>query len=206
MSNFGFDCILVDMNIKKRMLWTFVIICSYTNIAHSQTKDLKALADSAVKAYTWEVQKFPKGEMMFLDVPYVHKGGKVEYLTLTVAKNKSAGRPAFISVIVPSNIDKGNGLFIAYAKDTIDAKKRRSMKMVKGITCRLDFEKCDTATCTARIIGGYVIDAETKNKLDEYQYFLTYDHVLFLVVYPDGSHKSIAVPLFSFKQQYKMLD
>ena len=193
------------MRLLKKSLLVFAVLCAVVNVGYSQNKGLKAVADSALKSFTWDIQKFPKGELMFLDVPYMH-AGKTEYLTLTVAKNKSVDRPAFISVIVPSTINQANGLFIAYAKDARDASNKRKMEIVKGLTCNLDFEKCDTSACTARIIGGYVIDAETKTKIDEYQNFLTYDHVLFLVIYPDGSRKSIAVPLFSFRRQYGLLE
>jgi hypothetical protein len=175
-------------------------------LGKTHAQNIKAMADSAVKAFTWQVQKFPKGEMMFLDVPFIHTGKKTEYLTLTIAKNKKADRPAFISVIVPSNIQKSSGLFIGFAKDAKDASNKRKLEIIKGLTCHLDFEKCDSAICTARITGGYLMDTETKKKVDEFQNFLTYDHVMFLVLYPDGSHKSIAVPLALFRKQYQGLE
>jgi hypothetical protein len=193
------------MNIIKKHLLAIIILCGLFNIGYAQDKNIKAMADSAVKAFTWDVQKFPKGEMMFIDVPYLHDK-KTDYLTITVAKNKSVNRPAFISVIVPANVSKANGIFIGFAKDVKDSAGKRKLEIIKGLTCHLDFEKCDTALCTARIMGGYLVDAETKNKLDEYQHFLTYDHLMFLVVYADGSHKSIAVPLFSFRKQYQTLE
>ena len=61
---------------------------------------------------------------MFLDVPYTREGqDSAEYLTLTVAKNKSAERPEWISVIIPSNIVQANGIFIAFA-NTIKSSRR----------------------------------------------------------------------------------
>jgi hypothetical protein len=49
------------------------------------------------------------------------------------------------------------------------------------------------------------VDPNTDEKIDIYQRFMEFDHVYFMLVYPDGSHKSIAVPLNSFKEQYKAI-
>jgi hypothetical protein len=75
----------------------------------------------------------------------------------------------------------------------------------KGNPIRINFEKCDNETCTARLLGGYVTNEKTNEKIDIFQKCLDFDQILFLLVYDDGSRKSITVPLFSFKQQYKQL-
>lgn len=68
---------------------------------------------------------------------------------------------------------------------------------------RINFESCNDETCTARIINGYANNDNGEEK-DIFNKFMTFDHALFL--YPEGGHKSVAVPLFSFKQQYKNLE
>ena len=79
------------------------------------------------------------------------------------------------------------------------------MELEKKSTRRISFESCKGETCTARILEGYLSDEKTGEPIDIFQSFLDYDHVLFLFTYADGSHKSVAIPLFTFKQQYKSL-
>ena len=144
--------------------------------------------------------------MMFLDVPYTRDGqDSAEYLTLTVAKNKSAERPEWISVIIPDNIVQSNGIFIAFANTIKTPEGDAKMELEKKSTKRIAFEGCSKGTCTARILGGYLKDEKTGEQQDILEEFLDYDHVLFLFTYADGTHKSVAVPLFSFKQQYQKL-
>ncbi len=176
--------------------------------AFSQNQDsIKTAADAAVKMFTWDIQKADRGALMFLDVAYQRDNqDSAEYLTLTVAKDKSQKRPEFISIIIPNNIVQSNGIFIKFAK-TIKTKENPGWKteLENGNPVRIHFEKCGDETCTARIIGGYVTDEETKEKVDIFQKCLDFDHIYFLFIYADGSHKSVGVPLFSFKQQYKKL-
>jgi len=186
----------------------FVIILLFAGKAFSQIKDSsQRLADAAVKAFSWDIEKTSKGAMMFLDVPYTREGqDSAEYLTLTVAKNKSAERPEWISVIVPDNVVQSNGIFIAFANTIKTPDGDAKMEMEKKSTRKILFEGCHKGTCTARIPGGYLADGKTGEPQDVLEEFLDYDHVLFLLVYSDGSHKSIAVPLFSFKKQYQALE
>lgn len=174
--------------------------------SYSQNADsIKSFADAAVNAVKWDIQKAEKGTLMFLDVPYQRDNyDSVEYLTLTVAKNKSVTRPAFISVIIPSNVNQANGIFVKFSK-TVKKDGEWAMEMGKGNPVRVNFERCNDETCTARIIDGYVSEDNGEQR-DIFQKFLNFDHVLFLFIYPDGTHKSVAVPLFSFKEQYKTLD
>jgi len=173
--------------------------------SYSQSADsLKAAADAAVKVFTWDIQKAERGTLMFLDVPYQRDNfDSTEYLTLTVAKDKTKQRPEFISIIIPSNVVQSNGIFIKFAK-SVTKDGERTMELEKGNPVRIQFEKCNAETCTARIINGYA-SQDNGEKEDIFQKLLDFDHVLFLFVYSDGSYKSVAVPLFSFKQQYKAL-
>ena len=184
---------------------TILLTLLFAGNSYSQKPDsIKSAADAAVKAFTCDIQKADRGTLMFLDVPYQRDNAdSTEYLTLTVAKDKTKQRPEFISIIIPNNIIQSNGIFIKFSK-TVTKNGKWSMELEKGSPVRIPFENCNAETCTARIIDGYAAHDNGENE-DIFQKFMDFDHVLFLFVYPDGSHKSVAVPLFSFKQQYKAL-
>ena len=202
---------IISVPIKKRapsffirIFLLIIPICFLANISWSQNTDnIKAAINAARKIYTWDLQKSTRGTMMFLDAPYQRNdSSKIKYLTLAVAKEPTKKRPDFISVIVPNYILQANGIFIMFSK-TVLKNGHWTSQLEKGKPVRIHFEGCNSETCTARMIGGYANKGE--NKVDIFQKFLTYDNVYFLLIYPDGSHKTVAVPLFSFKKQYKKL-
>ncbi len=169
---------------------------------------VKAWADAAAKSFKWDIQNVSKGTLMFLDVPYKREGqDSAEYLTLTVAKNKLNKRAAFISVIIPNNVVQVNGISITFSKTARDGSGNWQIKMEQAEPVKLQFEGCnqEQQTCTARIIGGFVTDERTGEKIDIFQKFMDFDHVYFNFIYPDGSKKSVGVPLFTFKEQYQTL-
>ena len=172
---------------------------------YSQNADTsKAAADALEKIFTWDIEKTEKGTLMFLDVAYQRNNSdSTEYLTLTVAKNKTKDRPGFISIIIPNNIVHSNGIFIAFANSVVK-NGARTMELETGKPVRIQLERCGDETCTARVVDGYA-SRDSGEKVDIFQKFLDYDHVLFLFIYADGSHKSVAVPLAIFKEQYKKL-
>ena len=194
----------------KYLLLALFIATSCSSFAQKKNKPLSradsvnAAADLAVKAFTWDIQKEDKGTLMFLDVPYQQEhSDSIEYLSLTVAKDKSKPRPDFISIILPNNVVQENGIFVKFSK-TVKKNGQWDMQMEIGDPVRIPFEDCNDKDCTARIINGYAAH-DNGEKEDIFQKFLDFDHVLFLFVYPDGSHKSLSVPLFSFKEQYRKL-
>ncbi|HTB31335.1 MAG TPA: hypothetical protein VK808_04865, partial [Bacteroidia bacterium] len=153
----------------KNIILLFLAIC-LSDIASSQKQvNEMNVADSVVKAFTWDIQKEAKGTLMFLDVTYKREGqDSSEDMTLTVAKDKMHKRPAFISIIIPNNVDQARGIFIKFSKTFKDTSGKRSIEMEKSDPVRIPFEKCDNEKkiCTARISGGYVVDAETDEKHD----------------------------------------
>ena len=188
-----------------KTFFTIILTLLLAHNSYSQNPDsLKVIADSAINIFSWDIQKTERGTLMFLDVPYQRDNSdSTEYLTLTVAKDKAKDRPNFISIIIPNNIVQSNGIFIKFANG-VTKNGGRTMALEKGKTARIQFEKCNDETCTARVIDGYA-PHESGEKEDIFQKFLDFDHVLFLFIYSDGSHKSVAVPLFTFKQQFKNL-
>jgi hypothetical protein len=183
---------------------TIIVTFMIANHAFSQNgENLKAATDSSILKFNWDIQKTEKGDLMFLDIPYSRDNqDSIEYLTLTVVKTKSKKRPDFISIIIPNNILQSNGIFIKFANSIIAKNEERTIEMEKGNPVRIDFEKCNNQDCTARIIDGYAINEDTNDRKDIFQKFLDFDFVLVLFVYPDNSHKSIIIPLSSFKKQY----
>lgn len=169
----------------------------------SSAPSAKALADSAIKLSTWEIQPQPDGELMFLDMPYKNID-KTSYVTLTVSKKIKMERPDFISVIVPGDIvDTNQGIYIAFANDTIKNGKR-DLAIAKDQRVHLKFENVNSEFCTARIIGGYSFNKETNKTSDIFGYFMNYDYVLVLF-YDFLGHKTVVAPLGRFKKQYKAL-
>ena len=80
-----------------------------------------------------------------------------------------------------------------------------SIELEKGNTLNIHFEQCNEETCIIRLIDGYAVNEKTKEKIDIFQKLLIFDHVYFLFGYPDGSHKSVGIPLYSFKEQYNTI-
>lgn len=185
------------------MFWCVVGVASV--IAQgSSVPSAKALADSAIKLSTWEIQPQPDGELMFLDMPYKNID-KTSYITLTVSKKTKMERPDFISVIVPGGIvDTNQGIYIAFANDTIKNGKR-DLAIAKDQRVHLKFENVNSEFCTARIIGGYSFNKETKKTSDIFGYFMNYDYVLVLF-YDFLGHKTVVAPLGRFKKQYRALE
>lgn len=187
---------------KKYLTIILLLVLAYHS--YSQTDSVKTLANKAAQSFTWDVNKEDKGSLMFLDVPYVRDNSdSVEYLTLTVAKDKTKQRPDFISIIVPNNVVQSNGIFIKFA-NTVIKDGDWTMELEKENPVRVSFESCDSESCTARLINGFAKSDEGTQE-DIFKKFFLCDHVLFLFIYPDGSHKSVIVPLSSFKEQYGKL-
>lgn len=167
--------------------------------------DIESQANFAVESFKWDIEKPAKGFIMFLDVPFKRENQRtLEYITLTVAKDKTKERPDFISIIVPNNILQSNGLIIAFTYRNI-SDKNAGILIHKERLIKIEFEKCNSQDCTARIVDCFAIDQETNNKYDTFNDFLTADQLLIILVYPDKSHKSIMIPLFSFRKQYNDL-
>jgi hypothetical protein len=187
---------------KKIIILLLLFACTASHA--QQSGDIQAFADSIIKSFTFDLQTEEKGTMMFLDVPYMREGqDSADVLTLTVAKDKNKPRPAFISIIVPSDVDSVNGIFIEFANgEKVDGKWTEKLT---GNAVKVPFEKFNGQYRTARIWDGYATDAETKKQVDIFKGFMDNDNVFFLFLYPDGSHKSVGVLLKPFHDQYKKL-
>ncbi|HYM21176.1 MAG TPA: hypothetical protein VEW28_09285 [Candidatus Kapabacteria bacterium] len=184
-------------------VFAFSISSVCESYAQQSNEHIKALADSAAKSFTWDVQKVEKGALMYLDVPF-QRGDSIAYLTLTVAKMKGTDRPDVISIMVPSPAKKENGLYFMFSK-TVRKDGKFGVEPDTSSASSIGFIDCNSEFCTARIKDGYIIGKTKEAKTDVFREFLKYDHVWFLYFDSTG-HQSVSVPLFSFKKQYKELE
>jgi hypothetical protein len=194
------------MSICTRALSTCLLSILLFSGVFSQQIDsaaIVALADSAIRSYTWDVQTFEKGSIMFLDVPYLIEG-RTDFLTLSVAKSRKTDRPEFMSVIIPNSIDKQQVFFLIFAK-TVMKEGQWSIEPDKRTMIRLDFDYCDSTTCRTRMFKGFAKGEIKTDSVDVFSRFFEYDHASFMI-FEHGQHQTIMVPLFSFKEQYKKLE
>jgi len=190
----------------KRILILLVILL-ITDRAFTQKQDsITAIADSSAKILTWEIQKFENRTLMLLDVPYQRDNyNSTEYISLTVAKDSSEMRPLFISIIIPNDVIQSNGIFIKFANTIKTKEGETKIEPEKSNPEIIPIESCDEVTCTTKIIAGYLTNEKTRSKIDIFQKFIDFDNAVFLLEYPDGSHKSVVIPLLTFKEKYKTL-
>jgi hypothetical protein len=169
----------------------------------TQVLNIKVIENS----FEWSIQSGKRGTMMFLDVVYFRKSAtnEEEYLTLTIAKDYSQARPEFISIIVPNDIKEESGINLTFGKTQLDENEQRELKIDSKSSYHIDYEDCNDEFCTARILNGY-ISRYQENNLDFFQKLLDNDHLFVEFEYPNGSRKSVAIPLFSFKNQYSTLE
>ena len=186
----------------------------YSSCFQKPLKTLESPASPLDSLFAWDVEKSGKGSQMFLDVPYQPCDTcEVEYLTLSVAKNKTEKRPAWISIIMPCYEDQPEielahpkfSTFLFLKKTTADSLEWNTDAHENDI---LGFYagKCKNETYTYRMIDGYTTEMYGKNTIDVFRKFQEFDEVDFFINYSDGSEKVVKVPLQSFQKQYQTLE
>lgn len=176
-------------------------------IIEEMEKFIVQLANYAIEQFRWDIDKKEKGTLMFLDIQYLNKHKQQDdYLTICVAKDNGVKRPKFISIILPEYLNKTNGVFFFFVNNK-DEKEENEFELIpdKESTIRIPFEDISDETCTARIWHGYSHDEEKGLMIDVFQKFLEFDHLFFMRLNEDLTPHSIAIPLFSFRQQYSLL-
>jgi hypothetical protein len=103
--------------ILKPIFILLITLLSEFHLCSQSQNSVYFKSDEAVDFFNFDIERVDKGSLMFLDVPYQRDTtDTLEYLTLTVAISKTKNRPDFISIIVPSNIQKSNGIYLEFAK------------------------------------------------------------------------------------------
>jgi hypothetical protein len=187
----------------KKHICLLLLLVSTLAWAADKADDAK---DAVTKMFTWRVEQTTHGPIMFLDVPYKRdKQKKLQFITLSVAKETNNPRPSFVSIILPNDVVRANGVFLNFANTVKSADGSNMMQLEKEDMVRAKFDNCDKDDCEARVVDGYATNEETNQTIDVFQKMMDTDHILFLFSYSDGTHKSVALPLATFKKQYKEL-
>lgn len=186
------------------------VLPSALNISKKVIKEMDEFiiqyANYAVEQFIWDIDKKENGFLMFLDIQY-HNNLKeqIDFLTLCIAKEKKQKRPKFISFILPSYLNKENGIYLYFVNNIDNETKEFKVEVDNKSAIRINFEDIKEETCTARIWNGYYIDEENGIKIDVLKKFLEFDTMLIMYSNDDLTIQSISVPLFSFRQQYLLV-
>lgn len=164
-------------------------------------EEIDAFVDAVTNIFTWRIEEQDNGTYLVIDMPYSSDDNNpIEYLTVAVKKEISMERPDAVIIVIPNDVIKLSEVFISFANEYAN-NGVRSFKFENENPVKLGFEDCNDKDCFVRMLDGYIIRQSTNEKQDIYQKFLDYDYVNLLLVYTDGSHKSIRIPLSSFQKQ-----
>ena len=157
----------------------------------SETDKSDSISKAAIDSlFAWEIEEHPNGNMYFLDVPFT-LDGKTEYLSLTVAKRFNEARPAFISVMIPKELNDCQNMEIAFTC--------QNKEVVNSFYPQ--FEKGKEDYCVFRMNNAYAKDIGNM-QIDIIQSFLTFETVAFIFEQKKGARTSVLVPLYTFKEVY----
>lgn len=179
-------------------LLVFIILsCHHKPIQHEP--DWLAKLDSL---YVWDIEPELNGAMMFLDVAYQNADTCVtDFLTMSLAKHKTRTRPDWIAVILPDNIIQDEGVFLFFDENN----KTNPESDKKNGSIRVNLAEHRDDTFVIRFKDGFAT-IDNNQKVDILQKLLESDRVAVMIFYPDGKHKTIAIPLKHFRKQYQELE
>lgn len=149
-------------------------------------------SDSSILFFKWDIVNKEKGSLMYLDVPY--RVTDLNYVSLTVAKPQKKSRPNFISIALPSNINKEKGLFLSFIDNLTDTNNNR--KPIKA-----SFTETNKETYIVRFFDGYSLDKKT----DIFSKFLKNRYLILTFYSKNNKSKNVIIGLFNFKWQYQDL-
>ncbi|WP_207515918.1 PIN domain-containing protein [Longitalea luteola] len=165
------------------------------------------LTESAADVFTWDLDIQENGVAMYLNVLYHNKYKRQgDWLTVCVGKKTGQNRPEFISLILPKDLNKENGVFLFFTKNEIDSTTYEyKMNPDERATIRMRFASETENEITARIREGYVQNEKSGIISDVFQSFLEFDTMLVKYINDNLSIQTITVPLHSFRKQYFLL-
>lgn len=161
------------------------------------TKDIENLKEYIATFLTWKVKENKKAYMMFIDYPYQNPFKPVDYLSLTVIKEKGHKQPIVFSISCASMIDEKKGISIYFGKTGANKNK---IKMSKTKLEDMDFNEVN---------GDYLkISFSNMKKLEInlFEEFMNNDHLFIDITGKNGTKYEIGYPLFKFQEQYKNLN
>jgi|GEM_PF-3013856 len=186
------------MKTKIYLLAITILICfSCKKQQDHQISDEEIKIDSLSTFEQWDIEHFPDGAIMFLDIPYSDPKDTIELLTISVPCKDKEIRPIDITFYVSNNVLSDSGIkliFANYIDDKIVFNEDETI---------IPFVDSKEEDIIVRIKNGYItIENET---VDILQNFLDYEIVFFNLKYPNGESKSVMLHLFHFQNQYRNL-
>ena len=189
----------------KTKIYLLIIICligfscKKQSEKQAQNEEIKIdKRDNLIKR--WDIEHYPDGAIMFLDIPYSDQKDSIEYLTIAILCKDKEMRPISISFGVLNNIflsDSGIKLtFANYIGEDNEIVFDEDETMIP-------FVEFSETYIIARVENGYIIIEN--EKIDILQKFLDNEIVFFSLKYPNGELKSIILHLFDFQSQYQKL-
>ena len=168
----------------------------------AQNEEIKPFITDSIDSLVerWDIEHYPDGAIMFLDIPYNDEKDSIEYLTIAILCKDKKIRPISISFVISNNIfSSENGIKLLFANyigkgDEIVFDENDVM---------IPFVESSEEDMIARIENGYITDES--EKIDIFQKFLDNEIVFFDLKYPNGELKSIMLHLFDFQNQYRKL-
>lgn len=146
-------------------------------------------AFSQMNTFSWDIEQSKNGTLMYLDVPYGLS--ELNFLTITIAKSKNVSRPAFISLVFPSNLNRDKGVEIFFVNKLGSSLYLNSMRAL--------FDEFDSDLYSVRFLNGY-----SKNGNDVFYSFLKFKYML-ISFFINKKEKSLIVPLIDFQNKYSTL-
>ncbi|HEY1803807.1 MAG TPA: hypothetical protein VGG45_04955 [Terracidiphilus sp.] len=158
-------------------------------------------------AGTWDVRCSDKGCIMSTDVligdpDHPSDPKHPEYITVSVAINRSDRKPAFFAFDLPANADREQGVLIRF---TTTVKDGDSWKTVpdKGGFSQLDFNSCDENSCVARV-HSQILNSDGSPGIDLLDKFQHSSHIYFIYTKKRKPYRALQA-LFPFQRAYQHL-
>lgn len=172
--------------------------------AQEAKADPKLLSDSAIAAAKWDIQPSPRGNIMYLDVPYIrHDSATV--LTVTVSKDRTVERPAVVSIMIPAPVERSKDAFLAFATRTTHPDGSHGMVIDTNTRTHVTYQDCNSEFCTIQFKDAYSSGRIGVANADLYADLSKYDFLVLIYFDPMG-RENVVVPLSTFRSQYNTLE
>jgi len=162
------------------------------------TNDIENIKKYIDTFLTWKVKENKKAYMMFIDYPYQNPLKPVDYLSLTVIKEKGHKQPRVFSISCASMIDDKKGMSIFFGKTDPDDKNKIKMSNIelKGM------KFTDVNNEYLKISFPNM----KKSEVNLFEELMNNDHLFIDITGKDGTKYEVGYPLFKFQEQYKNLN
>ncbi len=168
---------------------------SNTNYSTNDIKNLKKYIDTFL---TWKVKENEKAYMMYIDYPYQNPLKPVDYLSLTVIKEKGYKQPRVFSISCASMIDDKKGISIYFGKT--DPKHKNKIKMSSIELKGMKFTDVNNEYLKISFPNM------KRSEVNLFEELMNNDHLFIDITGKDGTQYEVGYPLFKFQEQYNNLN